>query len=51
MRNAGEISYVVDDEACVRDAVCAMLESAEIEVMGFDSAAAAFYGRTVCLPS
>jgi FixJ family two-component response regulator len=40
MRNAGEISYVVDDEACVRDAVCAMLESAEIEVMGFDSAEA-----------
>ncbi len=40
MRNAGEISYVVDDEACVRKAVCAMLESADVQVMGFGSAEA-----------
>jgi FixJ family two-component response regulator len=40
MRNAGEISYVVDDEASVREAVCAMLDSAEIEAMGFESAEA-----------
>jgi FixJ family two-component response regulator len=40
MRNAGEISYIVDDEACVREAVCAMLEAADIQVMGFESAEA-----------
>jgi FixJ family two-component response regulator len=40
MRNAGEVSYIVDDEACVRDAVCAMLEAADIQVMGFESAEA-----------
>ncbi len=40
MHNAGEMSYVVDDEACVREAVCAMLDSADIPVMGFESAEA-----------
>jgi FixJ family two-component response regulator len=40
MRNAGEISYVVDDEPSVRTAVCAVLESADIQVMGFESAGA-----------
>jgi FixJ family two-component response regulator len=40
MRNAGEIAYIVDDEACVREAVCAMLESADIPAMGFESAEA-----------
>ncbi len=40
MRNAGEVSYIVDDEACVREAVCAMLEAADIQVMGFESAEA-----------
>jgi FixJ family two-component response regulator len=34
------MSYVVDDEACVREAVCAMLDSADIPVMGFESAEA-----------
>ena len=40
MRNAGEISYIVDDEPRVRAAVCAVLESADIQVMGFESAGA-----------
>ncbi len=40
MRNTGEISYVVDDEASVREAVCAMLDSADIQVLGFESAEA-----------
>jgi len=40
MRNTGEISYVVDDETSVREAVCAMLDSADIQVLGFESAEA-----------
>ena len=40
MRNTGEISYVVDDDASVREAVCAMLDSADIQVLGFESAEA-----------
>jgi FixJ family two-component response regulator len=40
MRDAGAIAYIVDDEASVREAVCAVLESADIQVMGFESAEA-----------
>jgi FixJ family two-component response regulator len=40
MRHTGEIAYFVDDESSVRDAVCAVLESCDIEVIGFETAEA-----------
>jgi FixJ family two-component response regulator len=40
MQTPGEIAYIVDDEASVREAVCAVLESADIQVVGFESAEA-----------
>jgi FixJ family two-component response regulator len=40
MQSDGEMAYIVDDEASVCEAVCAVLESADIPVVGFESAEA-----------
>jgi len=39
MNNSGEIVYLVDDEACIREAITDLLETEHLTVMSFESAA------------
>jgi FixJ family two-component response regulator len=39
MTNPGNVVYLVDDEACIREAIADLLNSAEIKVVTFESAA------------
>jgi FixJ family two-component response regulator len=40
MSSPGEIVYLVDDEACVRDAITDLLETVDVTVVSFESARA-----------